>query len=278
MPLSFWIFLGVCVISFIPVIKDHGETWKEYKCSSHGKERKMFGMQLFAIWATPLFTAIATMISGIEAVSSERENAILHKEAADAIERAAIAQSNSLVLRSNTAALERQLLETRTNVAEMDPRRQPIRSIEASAVFFVRGTNSFKESLPSYDSTSFGSGFLRFLSSKTNVNDAVLIGDKPDLSRGEGDVEIALRSHMPAGSARILAGWLTVEDSECWDRIRLSPWFFLRHNSEIIRGWVWVTINNATDKEYYIPHQVFGFPPHNMAILGMVTNSLQSSH
>jgi hypothetical protein len=162
-------------------------------------------------------------------------------------------------------------------IAKMDPRKQPIFSMEANAVFFVRGTTSFVQRLPSYDSAFFGSGWLHLVSSKTNRPQALLVGDKPDVGRIGADTRIALRFHMPAGSARMAAGWLTVEDADCWDRIWLDPAFFLQENSEVIRGWAWIRVNSTVEKEYHIPAQIFRLMD-SPTLVGVLTNSAKRDH
>ena len=105
MPLSFWFFLGVCIFSFVPVLKDHGESWREYLAST-GKEKKLAALLVFSIWAVPIFTAMGTIITGVEAVTSSKENAVLHKLAAEANERSKQLESTNLVLRKHVAELE----------------------------------------------------------------------------------------------------------------------------------------------------------------------------
>jgi len=145
MPLSFWFFLGVCIISFVPVIKDHGESWREYKSSS-GKARRNLGIQLFALWAIPVFTAMGTAITGIESVVSGRENAELHRQAGAAIQQAAEAnklaaesnerskqlESTNMHLRIELAEVEKQLLETR---AEWEESQLPMNIGPGSGLF-----------------------------------------------------------------------------------------------------------------------------------------------
>jgi hypothetical protein len=74
MPISFWIFLVVCVISFIPVFKDHGEAWKLIK-ESNGKERCKKCLHLFALWFIPVFSLIGTLFLGFESISSDKKDA-----------------------------------------------------------------------------------------------------------------------------------------------------------------------------------------------------------
>jgi hypothetical protein len=58
-------------------------------------------------------------------------------ELADTKERTALVESNNLVLRSNVAALELQVMEAKTNIASIDPRNANISEISA-IVFFTK--------------------------------------------------------------------------------------------------------------------------------------------
>ena len=65
MPYSFWIFLFVCILSFIPSALDHGETWKNFKSCS-GCEKIKLGLRLFGLWVIPFLFLLATLLSGYE--------------------------------------------------------------------------------------------------------------------------------------------------------------------------------------------------------------------
>lgn len=72
MPLSFWIFLVVCILSFIPSALDHGETWKNFKsCNGCGKIKP--ALRLFGIWVIPFLFLIATLLSGYEGIRDTNE-------------------------------------------------------------------------------------------------------------------------------------------------------------------------------------------------------------
>jgi hypothetical protein len=74
MPVSFWIFLFVCVISFIPVARDHGEAWHAFK-ESKDKDRYWKGLHFFALWSIAIFSLLGTLALGIESLLSERQDA-----------------------------------------------------------------------------------------------------------------------------------------------------------------------------------------------------------
>jgi hypothetical protein len=72
MPLSFWIFLVICIVSFIPVIRDHGEHWRAFK-ERDDKTKWSTGANLFALWFVAIATLIGTLVLGIESVYSEKQ-------------------------------------------------------------------------------------------------------------------------------------------------------------------------------------------------------------
>jgi hypothetical protein len=67
-----------------------------------------------------------------DASAANKQAGLAILDAARASERAAITESNNLILRSNVTALEWQIAETKTNVANIDPLKQPISSISAT--------------------------------------------------------------------------------------------------------------------------------------------------
>ena len=64
MPVSFWIFLSVCLVSFVSVFKDHGETWREF-IEAKGKERYKLGARVVALWFVAILSLIGTLVLGL---------------------------------------------------------------------------------------------------------------------------------------------------------------------------------------------------------------------
>jgi hypothetical protein len=73
MPVSFWIFLIVCCVSFIPMIKDHGETWRSFK-EATGRQRYKKGSHFFALWFIPVATLVGTLCLGYESLISDQKD------------------------------------------------------------------------------------------------------------------------------------------------------------------------------------------------------------
>jgi hypothetical protein len=76
MPVSCFIFGIACIISFIPVVRDHWKTWKAF-VASKGKgtrERCRCGVDLFCLWTIPILTFIGTVVSAGEALSAEKQS------------------------------------------------------------------------------------------------------------------------------------------------------------------------------------------------------------
>src|SRR5580700_7548190 len=73
MPVSFWIFLIVCFVSFILVIRDHGESWIAFN-NATGKDKCRKGSHLFALWFVPVFTLIGTLFLGRESMVSDKKD------------------------------------------------------------------------------------------------------------------------------------------------------------------------------------------------------------
>src|SRR3989442_2832821 len=102
MSVSFLIFLTVCILSFIPVFRDHGKTWKEFGAAQNRKNQWAKALELFVLWVIPVLSAIGTVVTGFESATATREA----KTQADQF----VAQSNKLALaRSNLAELEAQI-------------------------------------------------------------------------------------------------------------------------------------------------------------------------
>lgn len=82
MPLSFWLTLFLCAISFVPSWIDHGEAFREYK-SSQGKIRRRWLLKLCLLWLIPAIALVATVITGFEAISDQAEAKMRQKKVED---------------------------------------------------------------------------------------------------------------------------------------------------------------------------------------------------
>jgi hypothetical protein len=111
MPASFWIFLIVCIFTFIPVCRDHGKTWREFKSSRDKKERWRNGLLFFLLWGIPILTTFGTLVTGRESIASNREA----KTQSDQF----VAQSTLLAqTKSKATELEKSLKETQQQLGE----------------------------------------------------------------------------------------------------------------------------------------------------------------
>jgi len=72
MPVSFWIFLAVSIVSFIPVFRDHSETNDCFK-SSRGRAKFKAGVHLVALWIIPVFSLAGTVFLGVESISGDAQ-------------------------------------------------------------------------------------------------------------------------------------------------------------------------------------------------------------
>src|ERR1039457_1549929 len=116
MPYSFWIFLFVCLVSFIPVWRDHGETWKSFK-EAKGKDRLHEGAHLIALWSVAVFSLIGTLCLGFESIASDRKDSQRDAQYSDV--------SNRL------SRTESKYNEATNQIAENDRLNLPITKVEA---------------------------------------------------------------------------------------------------------------------------------------------------
>lgn len=72
MPTSVYIFLIVCVISFLPAYWDHGKTLGEVK-KAKGRTRVKKIAKLLLLWLIPVLTLIGTVTLGIEGMNDRTE-------------------------------------------------------------------------------------------------------------------------------------------------------------------------------------------------------------
>lgn len=75
MPLSFWIFLGVSIASFVVVINDHSEAWEQLKEAKCKKKKFLKSLHVFALWFVAAFSLVGTLILGRESFRSDEEDA-----------------------------------------------------------------------------------------------------------------------------------------------------------------------------------------------------------
>jgi hypothetical protein len=72
MSVSFWIFLGLCVVSFLGALIAHSNAYEEYK-SANGRERFWKWLNLVVIvWGLPAGSLVGTIFTGFESLSSDR--------------------------------------------------------------------------------------------------------------------------------------------------------------------------------------------------------------
>ena len=102
MPLSFWITLFVCLISFLPSLLDHGQGLREFR-STHGKAKFRYILKLSLMWAIPAFALLATVISGIEAVATNAESSRRRLEISQATNALAKARVSIAQMEKQTA-------------------------------------------------------------------------------------------------------------------------------------------------------------------------------
>jgi hypothetical protein len=75
MPHSFWIFLIVCVASFVTVINDHRDAWEEFKTKT-GLEKFWKGLHIFALWFICVLSLIGTIVLGYESLQDDKKEKI----------------------------------------------------------------------------------------------------------------------------------------------------------------------------------------------------------
>jgi hypothetical protein len=113
MPVSFWIFLFVCLVSFILVIRDHGESWTHFKKAT-GKEKCRKASHLFAIWFVPVFTLIGTLFLGRESFMADRNESRFSSEINSLSNE--LVEANQKIAPRSLTEIQRALLISMVNV------------------------------------------------------------------------------------------------------------------------------------------------------------------
>lgn len=263
MPVSFWFFLSACIVSFAPIIKDHGEGWKEYK-SSQGKAKKLASLWVFALWAGPIITAIGTVVSGFEAISSGRENAALVAQAGKANEKAgeanlAAAEANerskhlentNLVLRSNVTALE-------LKVESLKPENQPIESASGDGYVIINPQD------PNLCSGIVGKKVIVELNGFPPTSGAVMAGRVSNVSTNPSGIRVGVRlGESDLRSANTMKGVLSFNSLKA---VRLNLFPESRTAAfEVKSGAVYLELS----KQYEF-RATFGFPPQTNQLGGI---------
>ena len=185
--------------------------------------------------------------------------------AGQANERASVTESNNLALRSNVAALELQVMETRTNMANMDPRNLPIVSIIGQIRVEVR--SPFKD-------------FAKNAGIQPMYSDSDLpLSDQKELNKGEGVLfffgKIPVNPEIPSteelGSDISVSGWV----GSCRDVIPDSPTKpeTIRFDIFLDSSRINAPVNNPTDLTFNSLKYVQFYLPYGEAVPPVMATS-----
>lgn len=72
MPASFWIFLIICIASFVVAVDDHGSEWNDFKESTGGK-KWWKGLKIFTLWFVCVGSFLGTLVLGHESKQSDTQ-------------------------------------------------------------------------------------------------------------------------------------------------------------------------------------------------------------
>jgi hypothetical protein len=79
MPASFWIFLIICIASFVVAIDDHSEEWDEFK-ELHGAKKWWKGLKIFTLWFVCGGSLIGTLVLGWESSQDGKKDVEREKQ------------------------------------------------------------------------------------------------------------------------------------------------------------------------------------------------------
>jgi len=197
----------------------------------------------------------------VEAITS-RENRRVNSELGKALviagaanERAARLELENLVLRSNVVALELNLIQVNSNVFRIEPLNRPILSITASAWFTARTTN-FTNIDPVKDNSFVTLSFGVSEEVQTNYWKIQLRCRRFEkFNNSEFSFFVLEFGVEPSALLHNVKESDSVRTVDRWDIVFLQA-FFLRLNTEILRGQVTLIINSTFKKTFEILPQI----------------------
>jgi hypothetical protein len=134
MPASFWIFLIICIATFVVVVDDHGEAWAEFK-ESKGATKWWKSVKIFTLWFVAVGSLFGTLVLGWESLRDSKKDA-------EREERFKNVTNQLGQVESEYSQATNDLAETRLMAVSNSSTNQPITSITATVMFFQIGTNS----------------------------------------------------------------------------------------------------------------------------------------
>jgi hypothetical protein len=118
MPASFWIFLIICIASFVVVIEDHGEAWDEFK-DSNGGRKWWKGIKIFTLWFIAFGSLIGTLVLGRESWQDSKKDAEREEQFKNVTNQLAKVEleygqaTNEMAIATNVASLAQQKTQRR---------------------------------------------------------------------------------------------------------------------------------------------------------------------
>jgi hypothetical protein len=110
MPVSFWIFLIICIASFVVAIDDHSEEWKEFK-ELKGAKKWWKGLKIFTLWFVCVGSLIGTLVLGWESIQDDKKDAEHARQFNDESNKLAYAEAQLISQSNELQAAGHQIIE-----------------------------------------------------------------------------------------------------------------------------------------------------------------------
>jgi hypothetical protein len=121
MPASFWIFLIICIASFVVAIDDHSEEWKEFE-ERKGTKKWWKGLKVFTLWFVCVGSLIGTLVLGWESWQDSKEDAERERQYSAVTNQLATAQvqiavQSNLLVQAQQATISASNNASNANIA-----------------------------------------------------------------------------------------------------------------------------------------------------------------
>ncbi|MCO5053160.1 MAG: hypothetical protein M9920_12755 [Verrucomicrobiae bacterium] len=200
------------------------ETWAAYKNVSKSEKRPKL-VRLIVIWGSTALSLFALPFTYWETVASERTSFAIRQVASNAADKA----------------------------AALDPKNQPIRTIEGYAFLHLRGTNLLHQAP---QDVPYGYLFTgQFPHVNSNQWKIQLITAKPTSFFGQNDMTLAFEFKMNPMHPLYNASADTAGAIENWDVVWIDCGV-IGYDRELIDGWATVTINSISTRKWLFPPQI----------------------
>jgi hypothetical protein len=230
---SFWINVAIVLGSISGAFLDHGETFKAFRAARSGPTRYRKLAKLILLWGVPVLSLVALPFTAWDSFKSER----VFREAR--------------VLANNAIA----------EASASNPRKQPIVSASARVRLVVLGTNiTFID--PVKDNAFVNVQFGRSEQAKSNIW-ALMLRCSSFTKVPQGDkIWYFIEFHSdPLAPLWNVGSETPVERADEWDAVLLAA-TFVRADSQILDGDVFLTLNSSVSRRFAIAPQKAGYEDH----------------